>query len=63
MHPSTTIPVKLAVALLEALFSVRPEKSNSIEISGIPCCERCSGIVRFLRFIRPRDTLLAGGFT
>ena len=63
MHPSTTIPVKLAVALLEALFSVRPERRNRIEKSGIPCCERCGGIVGFVRFIRPKDTLLAAGFT
>ncbi len=63
LHPSTTIPVKLAVALLEALFSVRPQKRNRIETSGVPCCERCSGIVRFVRFIRPKDTLLAAGFT
>ena len=63
MHPSTTIPVKLAVALLEALFSVRPERRNRIEKSSIPCCERCGGIVGFVRFIRPKDTLLAAGFT
>ena len=63
MHPSTKIPVKLAVTLLEALFAVRPEKRNSSETSVIPCCERCNGIVRFVWFIRPKDILPAGGFT
>ncbi len=63
MHPSTKIPVKLAVALLEALFAVRPEKRNSSETSIIPGCELCNGIVRFVRFIHPKDTLPAGGFT
>jgi hypothetical protein len=61
MHPSTKIPVKLAVALLEALFAVRPEKRKPASV--IPCCEHCNGIVRFVRYIRPKDTLLAGGFT
>ena len=63
MHPSTTIPVKLAVTLLEALFAVRPQKRTSNEPSTIPCCERCNGIIRFVRFIRPSHTLPAGGFT
>lgn len=63
MHPSTKMPVKLAVALLEALFAVRPEKRNNSETSVIPCCELCNGIVRFVRFIRPQNTLPAGGFT
>ncbi len=62
MHPSTKIPVKLAVALLEALFTVRPQRSEPVE-SSVPCCERCNGIIRFVRFIRPRDTLPAVGFT
>jgi hypothetical protein len=61
MHPSTKIPVKLAVALLEALFAVRPEKRKPASV--IPCCEHCNGIVRFVRYIRPKVTLLAGGFT
>jgi len=62
MHPSTRIPVKLAVALLEALFEVRPQKSSATEPSAIPCCERCNGIVRFVRFIKPGAALPAGGF-
>jgi hypothetical protein len=63
MHPSTKIPVKLAVALLEALFSVRPVKKNNAEKPGVPCCEQCNGIMRFVRFIRPSDKILTGGFT
>ena len=63
MHPSTSIPVKLAVALLEALRSARPPKRESLGPSAIPCCERCSGIVRFVRFIPPKDPLPASGFT
>lgn len=62
MHPSTKIPVKLAVALLEALFEVRPQKRATTELSAIPCCERCNGIVRFVRFIKPSAALPAGGF-
>ena len=61
MHPSTKIPLKLAVALLEALFAVRSEKRKPTSV--IPCCEHCNGIVKFVRYIRPIDTLLAGGFT
>ena len=62
MHPSTTIPVKLAVALLEALFAVRPRRVEPVE-SSVPCCERCNGIVRFVGFVRPNDTLPVVGFT
>ena len=43
MHPSTKIPVKLAVALLEALFAVPPAEKIDKEISGVPCCERAMG--------------------
>ena len=63
MHPSTKIPVKLAAALLEALLAVPPPKKASTEISGVPCCERCNGNIRFVRFIKPSDTLPVGGFT
>ncbi len=63
VHPSTKIPVKSAVALPEALFSVLPEKGIGSKATGVPCCERCNGIVRFVRFIRPKDTLPARGFT
>ena len=63
MHPSTNIAVKLAVALLEALFKVPSAKKIAAEISGLPCCERCNGIVRFVRFISLKNTLPAGGFT
>ena len=62
-HPSTNIPVKLAVVLLEALFEVRRQKPPAVESSPIPCCERCNGTVRFVGFIRPGVTLAAGGFT
>jgi hypothetical protein len=63
LHPSTKIPVKLAVTLLEALFTVRRQKRASTESSSVPCCERCNGIIRFVRFIQPSHTLPAGGFT
>jgi hypothetical protein len=63
MHPSTSIPVKLAVALLEAFLSLRPEKPQSVESSGIPRCARCNGIVRFVRYIPPNESLPASGFT
>ena len=63
MHPSTKIPVKLAAMLLEAFFAVPPPKRIDSDISSLPCCERCNGIIRFVRFIRPSDTFPAGGFT
>jgi len=63
MHASTKIPVKLAVALLEALLAVRPVKRIDSETSGIPCCDLCHGIVKFVRFIRPNDIPPPGGFT
>ena len=62
MHPSTSMPVKLAVVFLEALRSVRPQKPKSIEPSGIPCCSRCNGIVRFVRFFPPHEPMPASGF-
>lgn len=63
MHPATKIPVKLAVALLEALFSVRPVRKNEKVSSCLPRCEHCNGIIRFMRFIRPKETLSTTGFT
>ena len=63
MHPSTKIPVKLAVALLEALFTVLPLKATASEIPATPRCEYCNGIVKFVRFIQPKNILPAGGFT
>ena len=63
MHPSAKMPVKLAVALLEALFAVRPPKATAAEAPAIPCCEHCNGIVRFVRFIQPKKILPAAGFT
>ena len=63
MHPSTKIPLKLAVTLLEALFTVPPAKKIATQISGVPSCELCNGIVRFVRFIRPKDIIPVGGFT
>ena len=62
MHPSTKIPVKLAVALLEALFSTRPKNREASESLGLPSCELCNGNVRFVRFIRPNKACLIGGF-
>ena len=58
MHPSTKIPVKLAVALLEALFSVPPAKKVGSKTSSVPCCEQCNGIIRFVRFIRRASTVI-----
>lgn len=64
MHSSTSIPVKLAVALLEALFSVRPcTPSPAASGSTIPPCERCNGPMIFLRFIRPGNIPPVSGFT
>jgi len=50
MHPSTKIPVKLAVALLEALFAIHPQTSTAGEPANMPCCKRCNGIMRFVRW-------------
>lgn len=63
MHPSTRIPVKLAVALLEALFSATVKKPAPTTPSGIPPCQHCNGIVRFVQFIGPKNTRPTAGFT
>jgi hypothetical protein len=63
MHPSTSMPVKLAVALLESMLAVPPERPKPIETTGIPPCDRCHGTVRFVRFIPPDDPVPVSGFT
>lgn len=63
MHPSTSMPVKLAAALLEAMLASPPQRPAPIEPTAIPCCERCQGTVRFLRFIPPEPPDVTVGFT
>jgi hypothetical protein len=63
LHPTTSMPVKLAAALLEAMLAVPPERPKPIETTGIPPCERCHGTVQFVRFIPPDDPVPVSGFT
>lgn len=62
MHPSTSIPLKVAVVLLQALFSLRPPQPTRTQTSSVCSCERCNGAMRFLRFVRPNHAALAAGF-
>lgn len=63
MHPSSRIPLKLAVTLREAFFSIYgAKKKNDKENKMIPRCSECNSNVRYLYFI-PRKRLLSAGFT
>jgi hypothetical protein len=64
MHPSSSIPLKAAVVLLEALFgvpsaakSIRKEKTYTLR------CAECQAIVTFLYFIPPPQHSPPSGFT
>ena len=63
VHPSTSMLVKLAAALMEAMLAVPPERPKPIETTGGPCCDCCPGTVRFLRFIPPEIPTPVTGFT
>jgi hypothetical protein len=62
MHPSTSIPVKLAVVLLQAMSSNRrPAKPHSPR-PILPVCRDCEAPMQFLRFIPPEKIAFASGF-
>jgi hypothetical protein len=61
MHPSSRIPLKVAVALLEAFYGIYGAKKNVDEDKDtIPRCSDCNSNVRYLYFIPPERLLVAG---
>ena len=61
MHPSSRIPLKVAVALLEAFYGIYGvKKKDDKEKNTIPRCSECNSKVRYLYFIPPGSLLLAG---
>jgi hypothetical protein len=65
LHPSSHIPLKLAVTLLEAWSGVRARDIQlDTDRSGGPFCPECSGPVRLLYFLPPRTVVpAAAGFS
>ena len=54
MHPSSCIPLKVAVALLEAFYGIYGAKKKVDEDKDtIPRCSDCNSNVRYLYFIPP----------
>ena len=63
MHPSSRIPLKAAVALLDAFYGFAGAKKKKEEHKPvIPRCCECNANVRYLYFIPPQR-LLTAGFT
>ena len=63
MHPSSRIPLKVAVALLEAFYGIYGAKrKDDKETNTIPRCSECNSNVRYLYFLPP-ERLLVAGFT
>ena len=61
MHPSSRIPLKVAVALLEAFYGIYcAKKKDEKEKNTIPRCSECNSKVRYLFFIPPECLLYAG---
>jgi hypothetical protein len=63
LHPCSSIPLDLAIMLLEAWLGVRPARvQDETEHSSRPFCPDCNGLVRLLFFIPPR-AIVNTGFT
>ena len=61
MYPSSRIPLKVAVALLEACYGIYGAKKKVNEDKDtIPRCSDCNSDVRYLYFIPPERLLVAG---
>ena len=60
MHPSSSIPLKAAVILLEAVFGVPSAAKNIRKAPYIPRCADCQAIVTYLYFIPPRHSPPSG---
>ena len=64
MHPSSRIPLKVAVAILEAFYGIYGSKNKeSNDESRLPQCSVCNAHVRYLYFIPPHRLLATAGFT
>jgi hypothetical protein len=64
LHPSSCIPLKLAVALLEAAKDVYAavDRAHSEAKPGAPFCPCCSGSAQVL-FFSPPTARIHSGFT
>ena len=64
LHPSSNIPLDLAITLLEAWSGLRLKnvQVDTVQSSG-PFCPDCSGPVRLLYLIPPRAIVNTSGFT
>jgi hypothetical protein len=62
MHPSSSIPLKTAVVLLEAFYGIPSVSESKKKLPHIPRCTDCQAIVKYLYFIPP-DRSLSSGFT
>jgi hypothetical protein len=65
LHPSSHIPLELAVTLLEAGSGFRSQSSQlETDQNSGPFCPECSGPVRLLYFMPPRTVIpAAAGFS
>ncbi len=63
MHPSSRIPLKVAVALLEAFYGIYGAKKKDDKVKNtILRCSECNSNVRYLYYLPP-ERLLYAGFT
>ena len=64
LHPCSSIPLDLAITLLEAWSGVRAAvaRDNKSQHDSWPCCPNCHGSIRLLCFIPPR-AFVSSGFT
>lgn len=63
MHPSSRIPLKVAVALLEAFYGIYGAKKKDDKLKNtILRCSECNSNVRYLYYLPP-ERLLYAGFT
>ena len=65
LHPCSAIPVKLAVALLEAFAGIpaRTRPSRETKIPTPVCCPACNGKAALLYYAGPTQQLPTSGFT
>ena len=60
MHPSSSIPLKAAVVLLEEVFGVPSAAKNIRKAPYIPRCADCQAIATYLYFIPPQHSPPSG---
>jgi len=64
LHPSSSIPLQAAVAILEALYDVKAHpKMEKDTRSALPRCEKCNARILFRRFISADKGRIRSGYT